>query len=311
MNGAFDLYPLAIIILNWNLPVDTIACVHTVRKGLENLAGASKIVLVDNGSTDDSVARFEAELGSLVQIVQTPKNLGFAGGMNVGIRWALEQGANAVLLLNNDTVVDPAMIRTLLTVAEQQPQASVVGPAIYYFAAPTQLWQAGDRSYPWSPIPFSVSAQDLTAAGGVPFRVDYITGCCMLIPRAIVETVGLFDERFFMYFEDADLCRRMRDAGFAIWCAPAAKMWHKVSLSAHKDRPGQRYWRTWGKVQFYKQHPHGPLAALAHVYLWAKTLLSSVGDLWAGDWHLLAPLWQGMIAGYLGRHVNAKLYFRK
>jgi len=311
MNGASDLYPLAIIILNWNLPADTITCVHTVRKGLENLSGASKIVLVDNGSTDDSVARFEAELGAWVQIVQTPTNLGFAGGMNVGIRWSLEQGANTLLLLNNDTVVDPAMIRTLLTVAEQQPQASVIGPAIYYFDAPTQLWKAGDRIYPWSPIPFSVSAHDLAAAGGVPFRVDYITGCCMLIPRAIAETVGLFDERFFMYFEDADLCRRIRDAGFAIWCAPAAKMWHKVSISAHKDRPGQRYWRTWGKVQFYKQHPHGSLAVLAHVYLWAKTLLSSAGDLWAGDWHLLAPLWQGMFEGYLGRHVNAKLYFRK
>ena len=101
-----------------------------------------------------------------------------------------------------------------------------------------------------------------------------------------------------MYLEDSDFCRRARDAGFEIWCVPTAKMWHKVSLSVQKDKPRNRYARSWGRVQFYRTHPHGRWPQLFHLYIIAKTLWTTVQDIIRRDWNLIKPLWTGTLQGY-------------
>jgi len=294
----FDPYPLHVVILNWNLPGDTIACVRSIQQGaLPDVT----ILIVDNASTDDSVSRFQAELGDSVSVIATRANLGFAGGVNTGIRQALAEGAQSILLLNNDTLVDPAMIERMAATMRDIPGADIVGPLIYYYQPPDRIWRAADQEHRWLPIPLRLPDQAIASAGAQPFAADYVTACGMLIRRTVFETIGLFDEAYFMYFEDADFCRRARQAGFGIVCAPAARMWHKVSLSASKDKPANRYAMAWGRAHFYRRHPHGPSSALTTLYLLWNAARTTVTDALAGDWELIRPLWAGVWDGYRGR----------
>jgi GT2 family glycosyltransferase len=297
INPEADLLPLYVVILNWNLPDDTIACVRSL--GLGSSSGV-EIIVVDNASTDDSLQRFHEQLGNAVTIITNGANLGFAGGVNTGIRHALRAGARSVLLLNNDTLVDPAMLDQLTLAARELPDADILGPLIYYHQPPDRIWRAADQERRWWPIPLRM-ADRVVARKTRPFRADYVTACGVLIRRKVFETIGLFDEDYFMYFEDADFCRRARGAGFGIWCVPAAHMWHKVSLSARKDKPSNRYAMAWGRARFYQHHPHGPSAALTTLYLLWKLAWTTLSDARAGDWELIRPLWAGTWDGYRGR----------
>lgn len=297
-----SLYPLYVIVLNWNLPGDTIACVESLEQGLP---GGARVLIVDNGSTDDSLAQFRARLGDRVRLLANGANLGFAGGMNAGMRAALAAGAGSVLLLNNDTVVDAAMLAALLGAAAALPQAGLLGPAIYYYDAPRRLWQIGAREHPLLPIPLDVGPGALRRAGGRPLRLDYVTGCAMLVRREVLAQVGLLDEAYAFYFEDADFCRRARAAGFEVWGVPGARMWHRVSLSARKVKPASRYALAWGRARFYRQHPHGPLPGLTYAYLLASTALKAGRDLLRGDHALAALLWRGTLDGYALRPLGA------
>ena len=294
----FDPYPLHIVILNWNLPDDTIACVRSIQRRAQ--PGVT-ILIVDNASSDDSLSRFRAQLGDGVTVIANQANLGFAGGVNTGIQHALAAGAQSVLLLNNDTLVDPDMLARLAAASRDIPAADIVGPLIYYHQPPDQIWRAADREYRWLPVPLRMSDRAIARAGAQPFPTDYITACGVLIRRAVFETIGLFDEAYFMYFEDADFCRRARQAGFGIVCAPAARMWHKVSLSARKDKPSNRYAMAWGRAHFYRRHPHGPAPALTALYLLWNAARTTFADALGGDWELIRPLWAGAWDGYRGR----------
>lgn len=300
-SSANAVWPLFIVILNWNLPDETLACLDSVRAAVEPIPQV-QIVIVDNGSSDDSTARLGRAVESShdvpATLLETGRNLGFAGGMNAGIRYALAQGAASVLLLNNDTLVDPAMVSYLAAALAGDPAAGLAGPAIYYHAAPARLWRFGDNEQTWLPIPRRIPHAVAAAGDGTPVAVDYITACAMLVRRAVFERIGFLDESFFFYFEDADFCRRARDAGFGIRGVPRAKMWHKVSLSAQRARATTYYSGTWARVQFYRRHPHGELPWLVHPYLWGRALIASVGHLARGEWALLGPLWRGMVDGY-------------
>ncbi len=138
---ALDLYPLHIVILNWNLPDDTIACVRSIRA---HPTPNVEIIIVDNASADDSLQIFRDQLGDSVTIIANAENLGFAAGVNVGIRHALAAGTRAVVLLNNDTLVDPALIEQLVAAARDIPSADILGPVIYYHQRPDRIWRVAD-----------------------------------------------------------------------------------------------------------------------------------------------------------------------
>lgn len=296
-----SIWPLWVVVLNWNLPRDTVACVQSVLAAAQGLEAAA-ILIVDNGSSDDSTAQLRAAFPpgatrTPVELLETGKNLGFAGGMNAGAAYALDHGAGSVLFLNNDTEIDPDMLRQLSAVLGADPTTGMTGPLIYYADPSTKIWRVADNEHAWLPFPLRVP--DAAVEGQVgPMRVDYITACAMLVRAQVLREVGLFDERYFMYFEDADLCRRVRDAGYTIRYVPQARMWHKVSLSANKEKGANRYARAWGRVRFHRTHPHGRLPWLVHGYLWGKVLLQSAVDLARGESDLLGPLWRGTLDGY-------------
>jgi GT2 family glycosyltransferase len=287
--------PLYVVILNWNLKEETIACISSV---LAAGAPIEHIIVVDNGSTDDSVEAIADLFGSALPLITNPENLGFAGGINGGIQYALRQGATSVLILNNDTVVDAQMIQTLLEAADNLGDVGILGPAIYYYDDPERLWRLGDIQHRWLPMPMSVRLRGDKLANSPPFQVDYVTGCGMLIHREVFEHIGLFDTRYFMYFEDADFCRRARDAGHSVWCVPSAKMWHKVSLTAKREKSVNRYHRAFNQVRFYREHEHGPSPWLRDGYLFMKVITTTLADVLHRDWDLIHPLWKGTWDGY-------------
>ena len=301
---------LFVIILNWNLPDETIACVESIQAG--SYPGV-KIVLVDSASSDASVARFRERFADSICVIENSENLGFAGGVNVGIRYALAHGARFLLFLNNDTTIDAAMIEHLISTICEHPRAGLVGPVIYYAEPPNRIWRIGDRCQRWLPLPIRFPDRKLASARHNPFRLDYITACGMLVRREVFEEIGSFDERYFMYFEDADFCQRARQAGYEIWCAPQAKMWHKVSLSARKEKAITRYLQSWGRVEFYRSHTQGLAWRVLAVYLILKGVGITINDLIAirgrkdHRRELILPMWSGIFDAFFHRSARRRI----
>jgi GT2 family glycosyltransferase len=225
---------VAVIVLNWNGWRDTVACVESLRRQAVRPAW---IVVVDNASTDDSREHLQA-LGADVTFLQSPANLGFAGGNNVGVRWALAHGADAVWLLNNDATADEQALASLVATQQRRPHAGAIGTRIYEMSRPSvlQCWGGG-----WINV-WTGRAREFPQRVADE-RLDYITGCSLFLPRWALEQGGLLDEGFFMYFEDAELSLRYRALGFELAVADGAVVHHKGGASA---RPGrlQQSWRT-------------------------------------------------------------------
>ena len=261
------------IILNWN-------GYKVLREALESVRQMTypnfKVLLVDNGSSDGSPEYLKRVVPG-IEIIVNPANLGFAAGNNIGLRRALQMGADHVLLLNNDTTVDVAMLSQLVACAESEPRIGMVTPKILYYEERNRIWRLGDRIHRWLPVPLSVGRNQMDSGQfSQPLDVDYVTFCGVLIKRALLETIGFLDERFFFTYEDADFCYRSRDAGYRIVCQPNACMWHKVSLSAQKDAANIRYLKSKSRAIFYRSYPHGLHPWLTAAYLWVNTLGTAV-----------------------------------
>jgi GT2 family glycosyltransferase len=256
---------------------------------------------VDNGSSDESVSIFRERFGIAITIIENSTNLGFAAGVNVGIRHALDRGAQSVLLLNNDTTIDASMIEHLISTANNHPRVGLVGPIIYFSNQRDRIWRVGDREHLWLPFPLRLSARYPALTSSTEFRLDYITACGMLIRREVLETVGLFDERYFMYYEDADFCQRVRQTGYEIWFSPKARMWHKVSLSGEKQEPITRYLQSWGRIEFYHTYKQGISWKILVGYLLGRAILLTLLDVLTGNWRLIRPLWSGIYDGFTKR----------
>lgn len=238
---------VAIVTLSWNRRADTLAFLQSCR-GLAY--PRYRTLLADNGSTDGTLEAVAAAFPE-VEPVANGANLGFAAGMNAGIARALAAGADYVFVANNDTALDPAML-TWLVDAARRCGAAIVAPAIYFFDRPERLWWLGGRL---RPVLLEVRRYERPPHGDAPFGVDFVTGCGMLISRGCLERLCGFDERFFMYYEDADLCLRARRAGMRIAVAPRAVMYHKVAVSSGgSDSPGERFLTARSSVQFFRKH---------------------------------------------------------
>lgn len=234
---------ISVIILNWNGKHDTLTCL----KSLERVTYAPfNTIVIDNGSEDDSVTAIRSAF-STIDLVETGENLGFAGGCNVGIQRALEQGAELLLLLNNDTEVDPSILSAYVSYFQKHPKAGVVGGCPYLFDQRTQLdhlggtWNRrtgrfdliGNRTF---------QVEELFSS---PLHLDYACGCALMIKRAVIETIGTFETKFFLFWEEADLCMRAQRAGFQVGVSQEAVLYHKVSASfVGKTHTNYFWWRN-------------------------------------------------------------------
>jgi GT2 family glycosyltransferase len=239
---------VGIVLLNWNQPADTLACLESLSR-LEY--GAFEVVVVDNGSTDGSPEVLRQAFPD-VTLIENDRNLGFAAGNNVGIQYLLDHAAEYVLLLNNDTEVPPSLLRRLVDVAQSDPRIGIVGPKILYYQPNDVIWSAGgqiDRLGRSSHLRFDEVADDRDLS---PRDVDYVTGCALLIKRQAIEKVGALDERFFIYYEEAEWCARVHRAGYRIVYVPQAHMWHKIQQAARNHSRRYLYLMARNRLLFLK-----------------------------------------------------------
>lgn len=242
---------VAVIVLNWNNLRDLQPCLESLR-GITY--EAATIVVVDNGSSDGSAA-FVREHFPEVHLIALPENLGFSGGNNVGIRWAMAEGYPYVWLLNNDTLVDPGVLEPLVAMAED-PSVGAVGSKIYYADRPHLLWFAGGMiDFDYGRIWHRGIREEDLGQYDHPADVDYLTGCSLLVGTAVLEQVGLLDEAFHAYGEDCDWCRRIREADWRLVYVPGSKVWHKISASSGGHFTLKKISRRLrGQVQFLRRH---------------------------------------------------------
>lgn len=210
------------IVLNWNGWEDTLECLNALK-------GCTypqlTIILVDNGSTDDSVAKIRAAHPHIL-LLESGSNRGFASGNNIGIRYALAHGADYVWLLNNDTKPAPGALSALIAKAITDSRIGAVASICYFADAPStvQAW-GGARVNLW------IGYGTLSTK---PRRDDWfhsLNGTSLLISRAALEDAGMLDEGFILYWEDTEFCLRLREKGWRIAAAPGSRVLHKVSAS--------------------------------------------------------------------------------
>jgi GT2 family glycosyltransferase len=289
---------VAAIVVNWNLPDLTLACIAALRA---SLYPRLQIVLVDNGSTSGCLATLRRAAPDCT-LLALPYNRGFAAAANAGIRHALAADADYILLVNNDAVAAPDMLALLVAEAQSDARAGIVAPLILYQDAPARIWRLGDRERAWLPIPRALWRDArVDAAPTQPLDVDYVTGCGMLVRRELIEQLGGFDERFTMYYEDADLCRRARQAGYRIRVVPVARLWHKVSQSARIDRPATALLWMRSRVLFYRSKATGLRRAVTEGFVLVTGLRDVLVAAIRGERQLALALLRGFAAGYTAR----------
>lgn len=239
--------------LNWNRREDTLECLNS----MEQLNYINKrLLLVDNGSEDGTVAAVKERFPS-VEVIVNESNLGFGGGTNIGLKYAIDQGAEFILILNNDTTIKSNALEELLSSANRD--VGIVAPKIYFAEDPKRIWSIGGRRH-WltNENVGDVRGQIDKGQGTNDIERDFLAGCAMLLSRQMLEEIGLFDEQFFMYYEDSDLSFRARDSGYRLLLSPEAHVWHKVAMSSGgSDSPNERYWMAKSSVLFYRKHIHG------------------------------------------------------
>lgn len=268
------------VILNTNRRDDTLETLGSLAKSTyPNL----HILVLDNASTDGSIDAIQKEYPD-VQIIELDENLGYAGNNNVGIQAAMEQGADWVFVLNEDTIVDPACISHMIAAAVEKPDAGILGPLVYHYDEPTVIQTAGGLmdNY-WQAYHLGQNQPDQGQFSGVR-QVDWISGCAILVNRQVIEQVGSLDKRFFYYWEETDWCLRAHEAGWRLYCVSTAKLWHKGVQRDYRPSPNVTYYSSRNRLLLLKKH-HAPL------HVWSHTAFQTIRTL--SSW-TIRPKWRSM-----------------
>ena len=253
---------VTVLILNTNRKDDTLACVQSLQ---ESTYPNQAIILLDNASTDGSVEAVSARFPE-VRIVHLTQNLGYTGNNNVGIQIALEQGADWVFILNEDTIVAPDCIAQLVAAGEADPAIGILGPLVFHYSEPEVIQSAGgsfDRL--WRSQHIGQNDSNLSAYAA-PRQVDWVTGCSLLARASVLSQIGGFDERFYYYYEETELCVRANRAGWKIQYVPSAKIWHKGVQVNYAPKPSVTYYSVRNHLMMLSKH-HAPLPVQAAAWL--------------------------------------------
>lgn len=285
------------VILNWNGGDLTVGCLEALQKSdYPDLT----CVIVDNGSTDGSLEQI-VKLYPRVAVIKNPANVGFAEGCNQGIALGLRQGADYLLMLNNDTRMDVAMISMLVRTALDHEDRAATLPKIYLDNDPARLWFVrGEVNY-WTGM-FSNPAYNLIDDGRFdsPHDAEYASGCCILMPKPVVERVGGFDSSFFSYVEDVEWSIRCRRAGFRLIVCPSARLWHGVSATGKKNLSMMRYLLTRNHLWTLRRHASPTQLATSMFFLPLRSIWRIARVARTRDWKCIGAELRGLKDGLLG-----------
>ena len=285
--------PLVIsVILNSNRRQDTLECLASL---MQSSYPDHRAIVIDNHSNDGSVQAILTNFPT-VQIVELAENHGYAGNNNVGIHYALEQGADWVFVLNEDTILAKDCLSRLLETGESDERIGIVGPMVYHHADPNIIQTAGGRlGSRWEAWHLAEDEEDRGQYQS-PHLVEWVSGCGILVRRAVIEQVGVIDERYFYYWEETEWCLRAGKAGWQVMHVPKAKLWHKGVQRNHQPKPLVTYYATRNRLLTLFKH-RAP--ASAQIFAWAQLLkiltVWSVRPRWKNMHAHRNAMWRGMV----------------
>jgi GT2 family glycosyltransferase len=240
---------LAVVVLNWNNATDTLDCLRSLTASTP----PPFVLVIDNGSTDGSAVEI-IDSGLAQHVIVNDDNLGYAGGNNVGLEWAVAAGFEFVAVLNNDTIVEPTCLATVLDSLGGEEVRRAASPLIVYADAPEQVWFGGgvlDHG-----LPRHLRADELQTPRPSARVTPLLTGCCIVARRGVWEQVGPFDPDYFLIFEDSDWSVRATGLGVELVVVGEALLHHRVSRSFARpamQRLGAFYYGRNG-LRFHLRH---------------------------------------------------------
>ncbi len=255
---------LSIVLVNYNTAKDTLECLNSLAEANVPKDFSHQIIVVENASTDDSLKILKKSLQKQVKLIVASTNTGFAGGNNLGVKEALKNNPSHILFLNNDTVVPKSFFTDLINSAINDPSVGLVTPKIYF----AQGYEFHKDRYEKNEL-----GKVIWSAGGIldinnvlgsnahvdevdkgQFKkttpTDFATGACLLIKKEVVDQIGLFDERYFLYLEDLELSIRAKRKGWQVVFDPTIYLWHKVSQSSGVGSSLNDYFITRNRLLF-------------------------------------------------------------
>ena len=265
---------VSIILLNYNGAEDTIACLQSLQ---ETSYPDYNIIIVDNASPDDSVDRIEHYLQSQSRgytffrspneamqspkpqskfmLLQTGHNGGYGYGNNIGIKYALQHGADYVLVLNNDTVVDPGFLKPMVQICENDKNIGIVSGQIFFYDKPDIFWFNGGKINLRTGKIEHVDYGKLNQGQKPENENTFLTGCLWLVPKRLFKEIGFLNEEYFMYVEDLEFSHRAMQAGYNLMISHKSRIWHKISRTAGGERSDfSVYWTTINTLLFMRKN---------------------------------------------------------
>jgi hypothetical protein len=263
------------IILNWNKDDLTLETLASLR---EQTYPCLQTLVLDNGSDnqEEALARIRAGFPE-VRTLASKRNLGFAGGCNVGMRVALNMGAEYLLLLNNDVLLEPDAIADLVAALQREPGAGAAGPLIYYASEPRRVWFGGGKVRMGGRVLPEHGEDAGIHAGSPTMESEWLPGTAMLVRREAIAHAGPMDASYFLYWEDVEWCFRLRRAGYRLLIVPRAVIYHKVNATSG-DLP------------------------LTIVYYWERNRLRFI-ERW-GTWHSRITAWTKITWRYIAWRIK-------
>lgn len=227
---------VAVILVNWNSFDVTNDCIASVMNATYP---HFEIIVVDNGSTDDSADRLAISYPG-IRLIHSPSNTGFTGGNNVGLRYSLQNGFDYSMMLNNDTFVEPDFLEHLVQCMEASPETGAVQPRIHFNHNRQLLWNGGSYYNRWLGFCYTSGVNQLPGPKHLQHKkVDWITGCGFFVRNDLLRQTGLLAENMFIYSEDVDLSLRIRALGYRLTYCPGSVIYHIAGMSNKSRTKGR------------------------------------------------------------------------
>jgi hypothetical protein len=248
------------VIPTYNRADDLIATLDSLNKSEVKM---SQVVVVDNGSVDDTVEKMEIHYPK-VHLLKLESNIGATGGSNAGFDFVLAKGADYIIRMDSDIEVDPGFLTPLIKVANSDPKIGIISPKIYYYDNPNEIWYGGvDKSWLLLNVKDKARHTPDSPSNSEIREVDYAWGATMLIDANLLRETNGFDTQFFIYYEEMDFCNRAKSLGYKIIFVPKSKTWHKVGSIAYT--PFTAYHWNRSRIIYIRKHALNTITKMFYI----------------------------------------------
>lgn len=276
------------VVVNWNQKEATEKCVKSLLKNAPKIS----VVIIDNGSTDNSFSYLQENLAvpEKIFLIKSKENLGFAGGVNLGVKFALKKNASFVLILNNDVIFGPDFLKPLIKEFKKDDKLGVISPVIYYFPQKNKIWYAGGE------IDFlQLKVRHLNfIKKETTYKTGFASGCVMLVKKQVFQKVGFLKEKYFMFFEDADFSVRVKKTNFKIKVAPSSKVYHAESTSI-RESPLKAYYLVRNGLIFGKENYSICALSWLYIFFFLRLFYNFIKRLFRPQNEALKAVFEGLI----------------